>query len=257
MIKLSDYLDYLNNEIIQARKMADENAIRVAKMYAEHPQLKYFRVPRYSMPSIKMDVPIKISDIDTEDKYEFEVDRKQLLTEVNDKILRLNIEKKMNIPPLTDQFFNSPGMLGFFKSMENPTIKKPTLPVFNVPIRVPVNPSVLNISEVTNPSNFKMVKPINVTGIVKSLDIKYFKPLPTTTDNESVELRNLVSESLESRYKLVSSKLNTIYIDPDTSKNDDKDKLFLNLHVEMEEEGIRLVRIQDDKGNSIEEITFE
>ncbi|MDQ0591720.1 hypothetical protein QFZ37_000089 [Chryseobacterium ginsenosidimutans] len=42
MIKLSDYLNYLNNEIIQARKKADENAIEIAKEYAQHEYLRFF-----------------------------------------------------------------------------------------------------------------------------------------------------------------------------------------------------------------------
>ena len=66
MIKLSDYLDYLNNEIIQARKKADENAVMIAKEYAKHEYLKFFKVPRYSLPSVKMDIPIKITDIDAD-----------------------------------------------------------------------------------------------------------------------------------------------------------------------------------------------
>ena len=75
MIKLSDYLDYLNNEIIQARKKADENAVMIAKEYAKHEYLKFFKVPRYSLPSVKMDIPIKITDIDA-DSIQFQVQRR-------------------------------------------------------------------------------------------------------------------------------------------------------------------------------------
>ena len=60
MIKLSDYMDYLNEEIVLARKKADQQAILVAKEYAKDPYLKYFRVPRFTMPSVKMSIPIKI-----------------------------------------------------------------------------------------------------------------------------------------------------------------------------------------------------
>lgn len=253
MIKLSDYLDYLNNEIIQARKLADENAIRVAKYYAEHQYLKYFKVPRYSMPSVKMDVPLKIADIDADNKYEFNLDRQQVIVEINDKIRRVNLEKKMNIPLVNDAFLNSDGMKNFLKSMENPVaspvvrnpILRPVLPVG------PIGPADINTNQL------KAIKPINVPGLVKSIDLKFFKLQPNSTDAEGVELRNIVSDTFDARYKLTNSKLNAIFIDPDTSKNEDKDKLFLNLHVEMEEEGIRLVRIQDAKGNIVEEITFE
>ncbi|MEF9479637.1 hypothetical protein OWR28_19590 [Chryseobacterium sp. 1B4] len=55
----------------------------------------------------------------------------------------------------------------------------------------------------------------------------------------------------------MNAKLNNIYIDPNTSAAEDKDKLFINLHVEMEEEGIRIVSYKDKDGNEIEQITFE
>ena len=71
MVKLSDYLDYLNTEIIQARKAADEYAVKIAKEYADHEYLKYFKVPRYTMQTIKMDIPLKITDIDADSKFNF------------------------------------------------------------------------------------------------------------------------------------------------------------------------------------------
>ncbi|MEF9479639.1 hypothetical protein OWR28_19600 [Chryseobacterium sp. 1B4] len=93
MIKLSDYLDYLNNEIIQARKKADENAVLIAKEYARHEYLKYFKVPRYALPSVKMDIPIKITDIDSDSKYNFKLNQDQFVTEINERIRLVNKEK--------------------------------------------------------------------------------------------------------------------------------------------------------------------
>ena len=65
-MKLSEYLDYLNREVIQARKRADEQAVEMAKVYAKDPYLKFFRVPRFSMPAVKFDIPIKIDDLEME-----------------------------------------------------------------------------------------------------------------------------------------------------------------------------------------------
>ncbi len=93
MIKLSDYLDYLNNEIIQARKKADENAVLIAKEYARHEYLKYFKVPRYALPCVKMDIPIKITDIDSDPKYNFKLNQDQFVTEMNERIRLANKEK--------------------------------------------------------------------------------------------------------------------------------------------------------------------
>lgn len=53
-----------------------------------------------------------------------------------------------------------------------------------------------------------------------------------------------------------TTKLNDLFIDPKTSGAVDKDKLFINLHIEMEE-GIRLVTFTDKNGKTVEEIIFE
>ena len=82
MIKLSDYLDYLNNEIIQARKKADENTVLVAKEYAKHEYLKFFKAPRYAFPSVKMDIPLKITDISSRSKYNFDLNEEKFLNDI-------------------------------------------------------------------------------------------------------------------------------------------------------------------------------
>ena len=97
MIKLSDYLNYLNNEVIQARKKADEQSIALAKEYAKHEYLKYFRVPRFSMPSVKLDIPIKIDELDSSASYNFKMDYDAFVSEVNENILKVNAEKNLQI----------------------------------------------------------------------------------------------------------------------------------------------------------------
>ncbi|MFC3160579.1 hypothetical protein ACFOEQ_20800 [Chryseobacterium arachidis] len=104
MIKLSDYLDYLNNEIIQARKKADENAVMIAKEYAQHEYLKYFKVPRYSLPSVKMDIPIKITDIDSDADRNFKLDETKFVQDVNERILLINKQKQFNIQPISTKY---------------------------------------------------------------------------------------------------------------------------------------------------------
>ena len=70
-------------------------------------------------------------------------------------------------------------------------------------------------------------------------------------------MNRILSETIRNNYSLVSTKLNDIYIDPNTTGAEDKDKLFINLHIEMEEEGIRIQTFQDKDGKTIEEIIFE
>ncbi len=230
MIKLSDYLDYLNKEIIQARKMADENAVLVAKQYAEHPYLKYFKVPRYAMSVVKMDIPVKVADIDAKSKFDFKMNPVIFLSEVNEKIRTVNKEKNLSLSLISEEQVVSKEFQTLFKKLENNDQRY-----------------VKNLGSV--------VKKIDLAPQIKALNLNIFRP--QADDDEKYELTRILSETIAGKYSLVSSRLNNIFIDPDTTSSEDKDKLFINLHVEMEEEGIRIVKLQDKNGNEVEEITFE
>ncbi|PXW10713.1 MULTISPECIES: hypothetical protein [Chryseobacterium] len=231
MIKLSDYLDYLNNEIIQARKKADENAVLIAKEYARHEYLKYFKVPRYALPSVKMDIPIKITDIDSDSKYNFKLNQDQFVTELNERIRLVNKEKRMNIPQITIKQIQTEEFKTLFSTLEKNDQKFGKLPAVEV-------------------------LKLDLRKKVQLLNSGIFRPQDEGTD-ETDELKEIFSKVLLNKYTLVNAKLNNIYIDPNTSAAEDKDKLFINLHVEMEEEGIRIVSYKDKDGNEIEQITFE
>lgn len=232
MIKLSDYLDYLNNEIIQARKRADENAIAIAKEYAKHEYLKYFTAPRYALPSVKMEIPLKITDIDSDSKYNFKFNEDQLVGELNDKIRLVNREKKLNISEITKRQIQNEDFKSLFKKLESTDQKFGKIPS----------------SEVLK---------IDLKSKIKTLNTGVFRPQDGTTDEEVDELKDIFSTVLLNKYTLVNSKLNNIYIDPNTSASEDKDKLFINLHVTMESEGLRIDSYKDKDGNDVEQITFE
>lgn len=231
MIKLSDYLDYLNNEIIQARKKADENAVLIAKEYARHEYLKYFKVPRYALPSVKMDIPIKITDIDSDSKYNFKLNQDQFVTEINERIRLANKEKNLNIPEVSKRQLQTEEFKTLFSTLEKNDQKFGKLPAVEV-------------------------LKLDLRKKVQLLNSGIFRPQDGTTE-ETDELKDIFSKVLLNKYTLVNAKLNSIYIDPNTSAAEDKDKLFINLHVEMEEEGIRIVSYKDKDGNEIEQITFE
>ncbi|WP_298648539.1 hypothetical protein [uncultured Proteiniphilum sp.] len=232
MIKLSDYLDYLNNEIIQARKKADEKTILVAKEYARHDYLKYFKAPRYAFPSIKMDIPLKITDIDALSKYNFKLDEDKFLVDLNERIRTVNKEKELNISPVTKEQIQNQEFKLLFKTLENKDQKK-----------------VKNIGD--------EIKKIDVLPQIKSLNIGIFRPQDASVEVEAAEMKRILTEAISNSYTMVSTTLNDIYIDPNTSGVEDKDKLFINLHIEMEEEGIRIVTFTDKNGQQVEEIIFE
>lgn len=240
MIKLSDYLDYLNNEIIQARKKADENAVAIAKEYAQHEYLKYFKVPRYSLPSVKMDIPIKITDIDADADRDFPVNELKLIRDVNERILTVNKEKQLNIQPISTRNIQTED----FKTLLNSVRGGGGLEYLRLP----------KIENETKASASRMQTAKSIAAVPQK---PIERPIEgTSTEEESAALRQIYAEVLN-RYSLINSKLNNIYIDPNTNSAEDKDKLFINLHVEMEEEGIRIMSYKDKDGKEIEQIIFE
>lgn len=240
MIKLSDYLDYLNNEIIQARKKADENAVMIAKEYAQHEYLKYFKVPRYSLPSVKMDIPIKITDIDADADRNFPLNELKLIQDVNERILVVNKERQLNIQPISTRSIQTED----FKTLLNSVRGGDGLET-----------SRLSKTETTTQTPDIKTPPTRAIAATPQKPIE--KPIEgTSTEEESTVLRQIYTDVLN-RYSLINSKLNNIYIDPNTNSAEDKDKLFINLHVEMEEEGIRIMSYTDKDGKEIEQIIFE
>lgn len=233
MIKLSDYMDYLNEEIVQARKKADEQAVIVAKEYAKHPYLKYFRVPRFTMPSVKLSIPVKISELDSDTSYKFEMDDNQFLKDVNTKIELVNKEKNLKLIPINKNTLKGDNIKSVIADLKKDNTKPITKPNDNL-LKVDLKKPVLDLIKIRN---------FNVSADVASV--------------ENAELEKILKESLANRYKPISSKLNNIYFDPNTSDEKDKGKILLTLNVEMVEEGIRIHNATDEKGNKIEEIIFE
>lgn len=233
MIKLSDYMDYLNEEIVQARKKADEQAVIIAKEYAKHPYLKYFRVPRFTMPSVKLDIPVKISELDADTNYKFEEDNEALIRDINTNIDRVNKEKKLKIPPINRKSLDGTNMKLVIEKLKKgnvKTIKNPRENIAKIDLKKPI-------------LDLKKVRGFSVSAEVASVENK--------------ELERILQNSLKNRYKPISSKLNNIYFDPNIKNQKDEGQIALTLNVEMVEEGIRIHHATDEKGNKIEEIIFE
>jgi len=231
MIKLSDYLNYLNSEIVQARKKADEEAVKTAQEYAKDEYLKFFRVPRFSMPSVKLDVPVKISEINADTKYNFKMNQENFIADVNAKIREVNDAKGINISPISK---------GSLDEIEFAKVKN-TLEKRDYRF-------VKRVDDSINKVDFsKSIRKILVQNEFGTAD----------SPNEKEELNLIFKDAIRNQFTPVATKLNDIFIDPDTTKESDKDKILLNLHVVMEDEGIRIVKMRDKDGNELEEIIFE
>ena len=61
---LGDYLGHLLSEITNARVQADLESVRVADLYASHPLLKHMAVPRFRLPTITIDAPVVMRNMD-------------------------------------------------------------------------------------------------------------------------------------------------------------------------------------------------
>lgn len=60
-ITLGDYTAHLLQELLRAREMADEYSRLIAQRYAEDPVLRFFSVPRYTVPRMELTIPVLVS----------------------------------------------------------------------------------------------------------------------------------------------------------------------------------------------------
>ncbi|MFD2826529.1 hypothetical protein ACFSYG_08590 [Leeuwenhoekiella polynyae] len=225
-------MDYLNEEIVLARKKADEQAILMAKEYAKDPYLKYFRAPRFIMPTVKLDIPIKINELDSQTKYEFKMDEDVYFKEVNNRISKVNKEKNLAIQPISKETLKSAPFKKIVNELEKPDDK-----------------FVRKIDE-------KLVKIDFQKPVLDIVKIRGVSVSDTDKDIEKDEISTILKDSLKKMYTPTSAKLNNIFFDPDTSKETDKDKILLTLKVEMVEEGIQIIEATNAEGKTIEEIIF-
>jgi hypothetical protein len=63
MPNLGDYIGQLMSEITLARVQADLESVRLADYYANHPLLKTFPVPRFRLPTVTLDLPVAITEV--------------------------------------------------------------------------------------------------------------------------------------------------------------------------------------------------
>lgn len=61
---LGDYIGHLLSEITMARVQADLEAVRLAEMYASHPLLRHMPVPHFRLPTLTLNVPVVIKDME-------------------------------------------------------------------------------------------------------------------------------------------------------------------------------------------------
>lgn len=231
--KLSDYLDYLYNEVIQARKQADLASIKMAKEYANDAYLKFFKAPRFAFPTVKLEIPIKITDIDGKVKYDFKMDETKFLETVNTEIIKKNKESNLSIKSITPEDIQTENFQKKIKTIE------------------------------TKDQSFTKLNSKNLSKLDKDQDFSSlfrrgdFIKTDDGNKESQIALNQIVQKALLDQFVPVEANLKNIFIDPNTSSPSDKDKIMVKLFVEMVDEGVKINYATDAKGNKIEEITID
>jgi len=244
MVKLSDYLSYLSNEIAQARKGMDLEAIERAKAYAQHEYLKYFKAPRFTMPSIKLELPIKISELNSKTIYNFEMDKSAFLERFNERVSVIERENNVTLKHLSKddlekREFNN--VVSELKDREHNFIGRVDYPLDKIKIREPIGPILHHVTE--------PIKPLN--------------GFTTMENNHSEAIKRRVDEAfretLKEQFSPVSTTLKDVYIQPDTNslKKSGDNKILVKLSIELVEENLQIVKLTDANGKEYEEIIID
>lgn len=239
MVKLSDYLSYLSNEIIQARKAMDLQAISNAKQYSEDEYLKYFKAPRFTMPSIKLELPIKISELDTETKFDFKMDEDLFLKKLNHKISNIGRKYKVPLKPFSKSDLSKRTFANVVRDLERRDDK-----------------FVVNLDHSLSKVNLNsLIKPIGPTP-----PIREFTTMDTMDKIKmNQDIHEAMIDTLKMQFTPVETKLKNIFIAPDTHslKESGDDKILVKLNVELVEENLQIIKMTDDNGKEYEEIIID
>ncbi len=220
------------SEINKARMHSDMQAIKIAKMYANDDLLKYLPIPRLRLPNVELNVPVLISEVNTEKSYSIkEGDKKKIISEFQN-IVSSEFEKNIK------SSFNE------IRSKINKTItdninEKISLTNTEEDLSVSINSCLTGISKTLDES--KIIRDINENqNFLKNTKINMLKVL--------------LSHSIPG-----DEKLKEIAIEPETAKiKEIGDKgIILNLKLSISENAVEWVEITDSKGNTSKRLVPE
>ncbi len=232
MIALSDYLDYLNAEVVTARRRADLLAIETARAYAEHEYLRYFRAPRFVMPSVKMEIPVRISEVDQETKYDFDFRPKTFLSDLNRDLRKLNARRDFaDAPPLTEKLFGVGALQELIARLSDDD-----------------NDFARDIDSVLPFDEVMKVYNVLFDVILLPMDRRY--------KAHFADFQPVFYEAFKRQFRPVRTNINSLLVTPEANSAEDKaGELLVRLTVEMEASGIRIRKLEGPNGG--EEIIID
>ncbi len=235
MITLTDYLNYLNQQFVDARFQADRSAIVTARTYAADEYLRHFKVPRFTMPVIKLKVPIKIDAVNQETTYDFALKEEDFIGRINKRFHEIGNAIPRRISPFGKKEFNNPALVKYLKELQE--------------------------------RNLGFISNIDHAISRDRIDEVYLKIYPQGTTNGSLELplgvkkelRAALFDALKAQFQPRITNINNLAVTPQANglNQDDSDKLLIHLELEMVEESIQLRKITNEDGEIIEEIIVD
>ncbi|NRB47223.1 MAG: hypothetical protein HRU41_06080 [Saprospiraceae bacterium] len=235
MITLSDYLGYIHQELLKARQLADQAAVDTAQRYAKDEYLKYFRAPRFTMPNVKLKLPVRIDSIDQETKYDFKLEEERFIDKLNSRLTDISRKHGQPIELMTPEKLRSPEFQSHFRRLE----KRDNSVTGGIDNRLPPRDTRELLKKTVRKQNFGTAE-----GKNESLDNAIAKAFDDT---------------IKEQYRPVKTNIHRLEITPETSSMspEDNEKLLLHLELELVEEGLMIRKVTDENGNEVEQITVD
>lgn len=232
MIALSDYLDYLNAEVVTARRRADLLAVETARAYAAHEYLKYFRAPRFVMPSVRMEIPIRISELDQETKYVFAFTPAYFLSEFNRGIQRLPPQRELlRIRPFGTEITEERTFRGLVAELE-----------------ATEQDFVRSVDAALDPARVRKVFEVVFERVIL--------PANSSLKILSEEISIIFFDALRKQFRPSRTHIRNLLVTPESDSGSSKSgDLLVKLTVEMEASGVRIRKLEGPNGG--EEIILD
>jgi hypothetical protein len=241
MVTISEYLGYLFSEITRARQLADRESVEIAKVYAKDPYLKYFSVPRFKVPELNLSIPVLVSEAKYQGVFSIQMEESSFL-----KLYQEDLFMDLLQVGLTNRDVN-PFKAHFeaIKDMFNKLKKSIETQSFDN-IGKYVGEWILKIRDFT-------IHLLTKEGIYPKYQAKF------PNDDLLIRFHSKMQKIIESSIKVVSSKLNDVFVNPETSivKDGTSDTSFFRINAKVVEEGIFIESVKDDRGGSVPVINFE
>jgi hypothetical protein len=268
MITLSEYLGFIFKEISLARKIADDNALIIAKQYAKDDLLKYFSAPRFKIPSLDLKIPVAIAGA----KFT--------------KIQKVNLKEETFLIFIMSELRKAEQ--SFLLKKQGADSNNPTI-VGAIPV-VPIRPFKPNLVGVSSPIiNKKDIDKLNILiaafykilseeGILDNLENEskincsqiftaYIQEKKLTEEFKKHDANNTIFEifrtntlkKIQENIVVLENKIENLLVDPETQKIKEQgnDISIFQINTTIVEDGFYVRSITDDKNNKVQVVEFE